>query len=155
MGGRITGQKSLGKQAPKIRGTYALIINVPFDVEISVGALGRKSFRAGYYVYVGSAMGGLKERIRRHLRKDKQLHWHVDYLLTRARVVDFVFAEGRGECKVARYLSARLPMIEGFGSSDCRCVSHLFYHPDVSFAISALLEAFRSSGLRPKKRELL
>ncbi|MEM1689863.1 MAG: GIY-YIG nuclease family protein [Candidatus Hadarchaeales archaeon] len=138
-----------------MKGTYALFIQVPFDVEIVIGALGRKSFRAGYYVYVGSAMGGLKERVRRHLEKKKRMHWHVDYLLTRARVVDFIFAEGRGECEVARNLSSRLQPIEGFGSSDCECQTHLFYHPEISVLMSVTADAFKACGLKPHGREAL
>lgn len=138
-----------------MKGTYALIIQVPFDVEIVVGALGRKSFRAGYYVYVGSAMSGLKERVGRHLKEEKRMHWHIDYLLTRARVVDLIFAEGEGECEVSQNLSGRLQPIEGFGSSDCRCQTHLFYHPDLSILMSITAEAFKSCGLKPRGREAL
>jgi len=138
-----------------MKGTYALIIHVPFDVEISVGALGRRSFRAGFYVYVGSAMGGLRERIQRHLREDKRLYWHIDYLLTRARVVDLILAEGRGECGVAEALSAKLQPIDGFGSSDCRCRSHLFYHPDKLHLIAETLAAFKSCGLKPMRGNAL
>lgn len=120
-----------------------------------VGSLGKRSFRTGYYVYVGSAMGGLKERVGRHMKRRKRIHWHVDYLLTRARVVDFIFAEGRAECEVARNLSYRLQPIEGFGSSDCKCLTHLFYYPDISVLIAVTAEAFRTLGLKPRGREAL
>jgi hypothetical protein len=33
-------------------------------------------------VYTGSAKRGLDARIERHIRHDKALHWHIDYLLT-------------------------------------------------------------------------
>jgi Uri superfamily endonuclease len=132
-----------------MRGTYALIILVPFDAEISVGALGRRSFPAGYYVYVGSAMGGLAERVGRHLRREKRIRWHIDYLLTRARVIDVIVAEGRGECRIAKRLAERLRPVEGFGSSDCGCTSHLFYGRDLPEVISATAGAFREIGLKP------
>jgi len=138
-----------------MRGTYALIVQVPFDIEISVGTLGRRSFPAGYYVYVGSAMGGVEKRIGRHLRREKKVRWHIDYLLMRARVVDVIVAEGRGECRAARSLAKRLRPIEGFGSSDCDCSSHLFYGPGLAGTVSATVEAFRESGLKPVRRKPL
>ena len=58
------------------KGTYSLLICLPEEKEIVVG--GRKaSFPAGYYVYVGSAMGGLDQRIRRHLSREKRKRWHI------------------------------------------------------------------------------
>ncbi len=65
------------------RGTYALFITFGHDEEIAVGALGRHLFRAGTYCYVGSAMGGIDQRVSRHLAHDKKLRWHIDYLTVR------------------------------------------------------------------------
>ena len=33
-------------------------------------------------------MGGLDARVARHLRAEKKLHWHIDYLLERASVTE-------------------------------------------------------------------
>jgi Uri superfamily endonuclease len=100
--------------------------------EIVIGKLGRFTFPAGHYLYFGSAMNGLHARISRHLRSDKKLHWHIDYFLQKATIVDiwYVESEERIECQL--YLEAlRLPgavvPVKGFGSSDCRCTSHLLY----------------------------
>jgi len=99
-----------------------------------VGRLGRYLFPAGYYVYAGSALGGLAARIARHRRDEKRLHWHVDYLRARAEVVAAYASPGRQrrECALAQALAAlpgaRLPAAR-FGASDCRCLSHLVWLP--------------------------
>jgi len=111
-----------------LTGSYVLIITLDRDRTIEVGALGPREFAAGAYAYVGSAMGGLDARIARHLRDDKRLHWHVDYLLQHARVADVVRIETqrRVECETANALAERVPAVAGFGCSDCSCEGHLF-----------------------------
>ena len=69
-------------------GIYNLIINLQSDTFIHVGKLGGFLFKKGYYVYTGSARKGLKARIERHARKEKTLHWHIDYLLDSATILD-------------------------------------------------------------------
>jgi Uri superfamily endonuclease len=136
-----------------VKGTYVLIIHVPYDLPINIGELGKIEFREGYYAYVGSALGGLESRVGRHQRKDKKLHWHIDYLLTRARVIDFVYAPGgeKLECEIAKELAKNLPSIHGFGSSDCKCESHLFYSPDVQELLKQVAQTFKACGLRPSR----
>lgn len=70
-----------------------LVIHVPASARITVGALGEFLFKPGYYIYVGSAQGGLDQRVSRHLKQDKNLHWHIDYLLQHATVVDTMLFE--------------------------------------------------------------
>ena len=69
----------------KIKGSYLLIIKLQDDKKILVGKLGKIAFKKGYYVYVGSAMNGLEQRLQRHLRSQKKFHWHIDYLLNQAK----------------------------------------------------------------------
>ena len=116
------------------KGTYALIIAVESETTIVVGRLGEFAFPTGYYIYVGSARGGLFQRVRRHLREDKRLRWHVDYLLEHAKVVEVWYALGdeRRECQwasTAKEMPHGRIIVPGFGSSDCRCPSHLIYLP--------------------------
>ena len=117
-------------------GIYNLIINLQSDTFIHVGKLGGFLFKKGYYVYTGSARKGLKARIERHARKEKTLHWHIDYLLNSATILDTkIHTQGSlTECGV----NERIFQIEGaeilapgFGSSDCNCVSHLAYFKDL------------------------
>jgi Uri superfamily endonuclease len=109
---------------------YALLIRLERTCTIVVGALGPIRFEAGDYLYAGSAKSGLSSRIARHLRAEKRLRWHIDYLLRRATVRD-VYTEAwapGAECSLAeRALRSgfALPGPRGFGSSDCRCPSHL------------------------------
>ncbi|HDI12653.1 MAG: GIY-YIG nuclease family protein [Hadesarchaea archaeon] len=136
-----------------ISGTYSLIVHVPYSLAISVGGLGNVKFKSGYYAYIGSAMGGLEKRIGRHLSKKKKIYWHIDHLLLHARAVDVITAPGkiRKECEIAEELAKRLPYVDGFGSSDCTCRSHLFYSSDLSELITHVLNGFRACGLKPEK----
>ncbi|MEO2141483.1 MAG: GIY-YIG nuclease family protein, partial [bacterium] len=61
-------------------GSYALVLRLPSRRRVAVGRLGEVDFPKGYYIYFGSALGGLKARVARHLRHEKKLHWHADYL---------------------------------------------------------------------------
>jgi Uri superfamily endonuclease len=116
------------------KGTYVLILHLERSEEITVGKLGVFSFPAGYYLYVGSALGpgGLRARLARHRRHDKKLRWHIDYLLEHAQLVEVwsVASTDKLECLWAQAAwelpGAEIP-VPGFGSSDCRCPSHLIY----------------------------
>jgi len=112
-----------------MKGSYILIVELKNDSIISVGKKGEKQFNKGYYIYVGSALNGLDQRIQRHLRKQKKLHWHIDYLLKHAVIIDVFYKESkvREECNIAKKLDGQLFSIPGFGCTDCRCNSHLFY----------------------------
>jgi Uri superfamily endonuclease len=113
-------------------GTYILVISLERPHIIEIGRQGRFRLPAGFYLYVGSALGpgGLAARLERHLRADKHIHWHVDYLLECARVVEAWIVEGseRRECAGAS-AALRLPgariAVPHFGASDCQCASHL------------------------------
>jgi Uri superfamily endonuclease len=116
------------------KGTYALVIALERESTVAVGKLGHFAFPPGYYVYAGSARGGLPQRVGRHLRRQKRLRWHIDYLLERAEVVEVWYAPGdeRREClwaATAREMPQAHIIAPRFGSSDCRCRSHLLYFP--------------------------
>jgi Uri superfamily endonuclease len=114
------------------RGSYVLLIRLAAGQAIKAGNLPETYFPGGHYAYVGSAMGGFKPRLNRHHRKDKKRHWHIDYLLERAAIggAGLVETETRAECTIADALSRRFDSIPGFGASDCRCPSHLFFATD-------------------------
>ena len=63
-------------------GCYSLIIDLKRKKTIRVGKLGKAVFPVGTYVYTGSAMKGLRARLRRHCTRRKKIHWHIDHLLT-------------------------------------------------------------------------
>lgn len=119
------------------RGTYALVLSLESERKIAVGKLGRFIFPAGYYIYVGSARGGISQRVQRHLRgggegSGKKLRWHIDYLIQQAKVIEVWYTEDSQEClwaSTASEMNQGQILISGFGSSDCRCPSHLIYFP--------------------------
>ena len=120
-----------------MEGAYCLIVQVPEDIRVVVGRLGRKVFRSGTYAYVGSALAGIEGRIRRHKSHHKRKRWHIDYLLANAEIMATVAIPGNRkdiECSVAKALlrceGASVP-VPGFGSSDCSCDSHLVFFGDV------------------------
>lgn len=118
-------------------GTYTLVIELPVETTLSIGALGDHRFSAGAYAYTGSALGtGGFSRVDRHRRiargEHDVRHWHIDYFLghPETRIYDVVRSEGIDvECTVAD----RLPdgPVVGFGSSDCDCHTHLSGGDDV------------------------
>lgn len=116
------------------KGTYALILALEREATIAVGKLGEFVFPSGYYIYVGSARGGLYPRVKRHLKGEKRLRWHIDYLLQHARAMEvwYALSDESQECIWAR-AAMKMPqgkiLVPGFGSSDCRCPAHLIYLP--------------------------
>jgi len=111
---------------------YIAVFVLAAGRHITVGRLGRRFFRQGMYLYVGSARRNLAARLARHARKNKPLHWHIDYLSARADMLGVVLVYGpnQSECRLAEELAQLYQLaIPGFGSSDCRCPGHLFYTP--------------------------
>jgi Uri superfamily endonuclease len=109
--------------------SYQLRVEVEAPVRIRVGRLGLFLFPPGRYVYTGSAKRNLEARIARHLRKEKALRWHIDWLLSASGVkVTSVKRSSQDEC-ILNQKTAGIVVVPGFGASDCRmgCGSHLHY----------------------------
>src|SRR5574340_196450 len=95
----------------KSRGVYTLILQVNEEpLSLNVGSLGRVNLAAGQYLYTGSALGpgGLDSRLARHLRREKRLFWHIDYLIVDQRVEVSALVRAdcltRMECQVNKML---------------------------------------------------
>jgi len=73
----------------------------------------------------------LEGRIARHLRKKKKLYWHIDYLLKYSKIEKIErFAGLKTECKLHEDSLKKMKgenFIAGFGSSDCKCSTHLIW----------------------------
>jgi len=113
-------------------GIYCLWMRLLRPATIRVGRLGRFLFPPGYYAYVGTAQRGLRARIARHCRRRKRLRWHVDFVLTRARIMRVIVLRGtrQDECRLAAALGKQQGakcLIPRFGASDCRCATHLWF----------------------------
>jgi Uri superfamily endonuclease len=125
-----------------LKGIYVLIIRVSKDINVNIGALGRKTFAKGLYAYVGSAQTNLEKRVKRHLRSEKRLFWHIDYLLANdaAKITEVLFkkADKTEECPTANRIGEKGTPIAGFGCSDCHCTSHLFRIGDYTFLLDSM-----------------
>ena len=134
------------------KGSYILLIELPEEQIIAIGSLKAVHFHRGYYAYVGSAMGGFKSRLNRHLKGNKRPRWHIDYLLQKASINNIIIygTNDRVECTIAQALSSRFDSISGFGSSDCKCHSHLFFATtEMKREVMTIL---KSLGMRPRSR---
>ena len=133
-----------------VRGSYILLMELPEEQRITVGRWKTIHFPSSHYAYVGSAMSGIESRLKRHLRPDKKLHWHIDYLLRKASIKDIVICKtgDRVECTIAQALDSNLDCIPGFGCGDCKCHSHLFFSAEgMKPKVMAILN---SLGMKPK-----
>lgn len=117
------------------KGIYCLLIKNSSDQSIRVGALGNITFPAGYYIYVGSALGsGGLSRVSRHIRFFREQYrkpkWHIDYLMMNAVLEKTFCAETdeRLECVLSAAVGGECVL--RFGCSDCDCVSHLYYRKE-------------------------
>jgi len=113
-----------------MKGIYVLVVSVERNINVKVGKLGSLRFERGLYAYVGSAQNNLQKRVRRHLGREKKKFWHIDFLLDNLHVkvlqVFYRNVERFEECRIAKELGKEGVAVPDFGSSDCRCKSHLF-----------------------------
>lgn len=133
------------------KGTYVLIFSLDYDKTIKIGEHGKFRFSAGKYAYIGSAQGngGLKSRLAHHMNKIAEPHWHVDYFSEFAELEEIWYIESEKQFE-HEWTNTMINMpggifyITGFGSSDCKCISHLFYFRDLpSFdRFTSLLEHY-------------
>ena len=130
------------------------------ETGIQFGKKRQARFPAGYYCYAGSAMNSLGKRIQRHLSRNKKHHWHIDWFLDHARVIDVksIESDKRIECELNSDVAGMADdtPVKGFGSSDCRvCRAHLHYFSrDPSGDLEILVKRWKgSSGTTKKSKE--
>ncbi len=116
------------------KGAYQIVLHIKKKTAIKIGALGEFDFPQGFYVYTGSAMRNLTKRVDRHLKKEKKLRWHIDYLTSHQDVKivrSYTYpSENKMECQLNKNLLKHFVEIpvKRFGSSDCKvCPAHLIY----------------------------
>ncbi|OYV03555.1 endonuclease [candidate division bacterium WOR-3 4484_18] len=129
-----------------MKGCYVLLVELPRDIRITVGKLGKLTFTRGYYAYVGSAMNNIEVRVKRHISSHKRKRWHIDYLLEHGRIVAIYYRESkyRCECELADGLRSKFEPIHKFGATDCRCGGHLFYNRN----LYELVQLIEEMGLK-------
>jgi Uri superfamily endonuclease len=128
--GEILDADAVARNPRPDKGPYLLVICLERRLPVAWRS-SEHVFEPGWYIYAGSARGpgGIAARLRRHFRREKKIHWHVDHLTTSGRVVAACAFPGGNECEPVGRL-VRSPSVtsgpKGFGSSDCRgCRSHL------------------------------
>lgn len=122
-----------------MKGSYVLLVRLPLDTEIAIGNHLKTRFPKGYYAYVGSAMGGLKARLGRHLKRDKKPHWHIDYLTQHASVAKILFSDSQKnvECVLARYLHNVATKFASYLRLKYKKIPR-YKHRDISLAMLAI-----------------
>ena len=101
---------------------------------VRIGRLGVLLLQPGFYVYVGSALGpgGARARLAHHMKPSNRPHWHIDYLKPHAKLEEVWYCHDQFRCEhewarnVGIAQGASVPLA-GFGASDCRCESHLYF----------------------------
>jgi Uri superfamily endonuclease len=119
---------------PLSPGTYALVYRCDAPFQAVAGKLGPVCLSPGHWIYIGSAFGagGLKSRLRHHLKPSPRPHWHLDYIKHGLKPVeiwlttDGVKQEHAWATVMSGLKGATCP-IAGFGASDCTCRSHLIH----------------------------
>jgi Uri superfamily endonuclease len=159
-----------------VKGSYVLLIELADNKDILIGKLSIIRFPKAFYAYVGSAMNGFEARLAHHLRQEKKPHWHIDYLLSQSDLVNIILCPSkpftsshsesfalchskrseeshlsqdklRVECLLAQELAKDFQFIPGFGCSDCRCKSHLYFAHDKDKLASKVIEVANQAGL--------
>ncbi|MCD6449294.1 MAG: DUF123 domain-containing protein [Thermotogaceae bacterium] len=124
------------------KGSYILILKLEREVEILRPK--KTVLRPGYYVYVGSAMNSLTGRVKRHLSKSKKIHWHIDQLTVQSKIIGvYMFVGLKIEETLSEFFSRYLENIDGFGSSDLRTSSNLFYSSSVHQVIKIIEQFYK------------
>lgn len=122
---------------------------LPSQQNIVIGKLGKINFNRGYYLYIGKSFSksGVFSRIKRHLLKDTCKRWHIDYLkeYTEFKFVGII-ENIDCECYLAKILNEKFVKIKKFGSSDCKCDSHLFYNNKWQ----EFIEYIKKAGIKPR-----
>ncbi len=116
-------------------GAYCLLMHLNEDRTIKIGKLGTFNFPEGYYIYVGSAMKNLRQRIERHLRDKKKLKWHIDYFLQYTNINRIIVFSSKKplEEKIASLFELEVKkhhadiIVKRFGSTDTKNKTHLFF----------------------------
>jgi len=115
-------------------GTYALVYQCTTPFRATVGKLGPMEGGPGCWIYVGSAFGsgGLKARLRHHLKPSQRPHWHLDYIKAGLQPLEiWVTADTEKRehawAQVFSGLQGSTCPAAGFGATDCSCRSHLIF----------------------------
>jgi len=133
-------------------GIYFLLVYLKAGVTLIIRHT-EHALPRGWYVYIGSAQRYLSRRLARHHRARKKRHWHIDYLLEHARIVESRILPGftrDDESRCARVWCAcadRVP-VPKFGASDSQAPAHLvWFRSRIRATASPLWNQAEKSGI--------
>ncbi|PIJ61940.1 endonuclease [Mesotoga sp. H07.pep.5.3] len=109
------------------KGDYIVLLFLREAAEVS-SSKKKWHLESGYYLYVGSAMNSLTERVKRHLLEEKKKHWHIDFLREKAEVLAVLLLPTKTskEEELSNLISNYCIAVPGFGASDCKTDSNLY-----------------------------
>ncbi len=126
-------------QLRNLQGVYVLVLEVKNHLRINTNRF-KWIIKPGFYLYFGSAKGktatNLGNRLLRHLKKEKNIFWHIDYLTTHVdtEIISTYYNTSSEvtECSALRQFKEEFQnatIISNFGSSDCKskCGGHLLF----------------------------
>ncbi len=150
---------------PPVKAVYAMLFTLTEPTTITVGSLGSIRLSKRIYAYIGSARGsgGLRARVKHHLRRPKhRMHWHIDYITVNPafKPLKLVYIETSMDLEeklVERILSTNQynVAVRGFGSSDKKSISHLLVceSNSIDYCLRVLVESIKIYG-EPKVVDL-
>ncbi|MDK2945820.1 GIY-YIG nuclease family protein [Geotoga petraea] len=116
------------------KGTYILYIKIERDFSFRTS---KKLFKIkrGIYVYVGSALKNLHQRVGRHISYKEgkyKKHWHIDNLLENGEVIRVVLIpDGKyREIEISKLFNSEFSPVKGFGASDIKELDSNLYKID-------------------------
>jgi len=130
------GLQKVQKITDKNSGIYILELHSAKPFYLTIKKFSDHKFPPGYYYYIGSAQKNLHQRIVRHFKTAKKVHWHVDHLTTNKNIIItncyVIFnAEKYLESIIANEFSEKFEgkiIVDNFGNSDTKNTrTHLFY----------------------------
>jgi len=100
----------------------------------------------------------LENRIARHFRSEKTIHWHIDHLLkSDTKIRSSIWSESSEpvECDIAKSIEQMDDIYlgpKGFGASDCKnkCFTHLYQSKIESGLEEKIIGVFTKLNLKPK-----
>ena len=117
-------------------GIYIIELYAKNEFQIQIKKFKDSILNVGYYYYLGSAQKNLSQRIDRHFRTEKNIHWHIDHLTTNKNIIikkAYVIPDAPKnlEEEIANIFPTVYDgkiTLKGFGNSDTRgSITHLFY----------------------------
>ena len=136
---RISNMRELENEIPEeldslpksARGAYILEFRIKKALLLRVGKFGEFRLNPGWYYYVGSAMGGLRGRLLRHVMGPEKPYWHIDYLTENfgpERIWIFISAKKIEDALAQEAAKIAESAIPRFGCGDSPdAETHLFY----------------------------